>query len=51
MGRGYVIHPSIGNDLKVISIRLNEVDQSPVVFPMNRIKIIDNINFAKLQMK
>lgn len=47
-GRGYVIHPSIGNDLKVISIRLNEVDQSSVVFPMNRIKIIDNIDFCKI---
>lgn len=46
-GRGYVIHPSIGNDLKVTSIRLNEVDQSPVVFPMNLVKIIDKIDFHK----
>ena len=32
----------------MISIRLNEVDQSSVVFPMNRIKIIDNIDFCKI---
>lgn len=46
-GRGYLVPPTIKNDMEILSIGLNNIDESPVVFPLKYVTIVDKIDIIK----
>lgn len=46
-GRGYLVPPTIKNDMEILSIGLNNIDESPVVFPLKYVTIVDKIGIIK----
>ncbi|RCK54803.1 hypothetical protein Cantr_04150 [Candida viswanathii] len=45
--RGYVIAPTIQSDMEVLSIGLNNIDESPVIFPLKYVRIVETIDIIK----